>query len=59
MIGKTVFLYRLKLNKVIYSYPTIGCNTEVVALNEIEGIGFPRVLKVTDVGGVEPMRQVW
>lgn len=57
--GKTVFLYKLKLNKVILSFPTIGITNEIVYLNEMEGIEFPRTLKITDVGGLDRLREVW
>ncbi len=62
-VGKTTFVYRLKLNRKIVSIPTVGANRETVtkpfgALKQSTQ-QLERVFKFTDVGGITPMRMLW
>lgn len=58
--GKTSFLYRLKLGRLIVSIPTVGANCETVTQTvQIRGAPTERSFKITDVGGIPPMRPLW
>eukprot|EP01084_Bolivina_argentea_P051271 94316_1 len=50
--GKTTILYKLKLNEVITTIPTIGFNVETVEYKNIE-------FTVCDIGGQNKIRQLW
>eukprot|EP01084_Bolivina_argentea_P125859 222938_1 len=50
--GKTTILYKLKLNEVITTIPTIGFNVETVEYKNIE-------FTVWDIGGQHKIRQLW
>lgn len=50
--GKTTILYKLKLNEVVTTTPTIGFNIETV---EYKNISF----NVWDVGGQDKIRRLW
>ncbi|VDI68797.1 Hypothetical predicted protein [Mytilus galloprovincialis] len=51
--GKTTILYKLKLNEVVSSIPTLGFNVETVTPHK--GLEFT----VWDVGGQERLRTLW
>lgn len=51
--GKTTILYKIKLNEVVTSIPTIGFNVETVT--PMKGLTFT----VWDVGGQKKIRQLW
>ena len=58
--GKTSFLYRLKLGRKIVSIPTVGANREaIVRTIAARNQQIERKIKVTDVGGITPMRSLW
>lgn len=59
--GKSTFLYRILLNRMIVSIPTVGANRETVSLplHSRGGVILERQMKVTDVGGIAPMRLLW
>merc|ERR1740133_278462 len=50
--GKTTILYKLKLNEIVTTIPTIGFNVETV---EYKNISFT----VWDVGGRDKIRPLW
>merc|ERR1712014_351254 len=50
--GKTTILYKLKLNEVITTIPTVGFNVETV---EYKNIRFT----VWDIGGQDKIRKLW
>jgi ADP-ribosylation factor-like protein 5B len=50
--GKTTILYKLALNEVIVTQPTIGSNVEEVQHKNIR-------LQVWDLGGQENLRSAW
>lgn len=50
--GKTTILYKLALNEVVLTQPTIGSNVEEVTHHNIK-------LQVWDLGGQENLRQAW
>eukprot|EP00917_Polyrhabdina_sp_WS-2016_P013167 GHVP01028986.1.p1 GENE.GHVP01028986.1~~GHVP01028986.1.p1 ORF type:complete len:182 (+),score=16.19 GHVP01028986.1:25-570(+) len=50
--GKTTILYKLKLDDVVTTIPTIGFNVETV---EYKNISF----NVWDIGGQEKIRRLW
>ncbi|CAD6194167.1 unnamed protein product [Caenorhabditis auriculariae] len=50
--GKTTILYKLKLNEVVTTIPTIGFNVENVSYQKIS-------MTVWDVGGQERIRALW
>ena len=50
--GKTTILYKLKLNEVVTTIPTIGFNVETV---EYKNISFT----IWDIGGQEKIRRLW
>jgi|EP00769_Ergobibamus_cyprinoides_P000310 ADP-ribosylation factor protein 1 len=50
--GKTTILYKLKLNEIVTTIPTIGFNVETV---EYKNISFT----VWDVGGQDTIRPLW
>ncbi|CAF1270365.1 unnamed protein product [Adineta steineri] len=50
--GKTTVLYRLKLEEIISTIPTIGFNVETV---EYKNISF----NIWDVGGQKQIRSLW
>lgn len=62
-VGKTTFVYRLKLNRKIVSIPTVGANRESVTkpfpVSKPGTQPLERVFKFTDVGGITPMRLLW
>lgn len=51
--GKTTVLYRLKLNKVVDTVPTIGFTVET--LTPVKNISFT----VWDIGGQDKIRPLW
>lgn len=51
--GKTTLLYKLKLNEVVTSIPTIGFNVETVT--PVKGL----TLTMWDLGGQEKIRALW
>ncbi|KAL3873467.1 hypothetical protein ACJMK2_036580 [Sinanodonta woodiana] len=51
--GKTTVLYKIKLNEVVSTIPTIGFNVETVS--PIKGLTFT----VWDVGGQKKIRNLW
>ena len=50
--GKTTILYKLKLNELVQTIPTIGFNVETV---EYKNLRFT----IWDVGGQEKIRNLW
>lgn len=50
--GKTTILYKLALNEVIVTQPTIGSNVEEVNHNNLK-------MQVWDLGGQESLRHTW
>lgn len=50
--GKTTILYKLKLNKVQTSAPTVGFNVETVSYRNVK-------FNMWDVGGQERLRPLW
>ncbi|OQS05872.1 ADP-ribosylation factor family [Thraustotheca clavata] len=50
--GKTTILYHLRLHKALPTLPTIGFNSEAVALNGL-------TLDLFDVGGQDSLRPYW
>merc|ERR1712046_43805 len=50
--GKTTVLYKLKLNEVVTTIPTVGFNVETV---EYKNINFT----VWDIGGQDKIRKLW
>lgn len=53
ILGKTTILYKLKLNEVVTTIPTIGFNVETVS--PCKGL----TLTVWDVGGQTKLRPLW
>ncbi|XP_022315497.2 uncharacterized protein LOC111119544 [Crassostrea virginica] len=51
--GKTTILYKIKLNEVVNTIPTIGFNVETVS--PVKGVSFT----VWDVGGQDRIRPLW
>ncbi|XP_022315496.2 uncharacterized protein LOC111119543 [Crassostrea virginica] len=51
--GKTTILYKIKLNEVVSTIPTIGFNVETVS--PVKGVSFT----VWDVGGQGHFRSLW
>ncbi|KAJ8044836.1 ADP-ribosylation factor [Holothuria leucospilota] len=51
--GKTTVMYKLKLNEVVTTIPTIGFNVEEIT--PVPGL----TLTVWDVGGQEKIRKLW
>jgi len=51
--GKTTVLYKIKLNEVVSTIPTIGFNVETVS--PVKGVSFT----VWDVGGQDKIRPLW
>ena len=51
--GKTTITYKLKLNEVVHTTPTIGFNVETVTPKK--GLTFT----VWDVGGQTKLRPLW
>jgi len=51
--GKTTILYKLKLDELVTTIPTIGFNVETVS--PCKGV----TLTIWDVGGQEKIRQLW
>ncbi|KAK7498927.1 hypothetical protein BaRGS_00009736 [Batillaria attramentaria] len=51
--GKTTILYKIKLNEVVSTIPTIGFNVETVT--PVKGVTFT----VWDVGGQDKIRPLW
>ena len=51
--GKTTVLYKIKLNEVVTTIPTIGFNVETV--QPVKGLQFT----VWDIGGQQKIRQLW
>lgn len=50
--GKTTILYKLKLNKIKTSAPTVGFNVETVSYKNVK-------FNMWDVGGQERLRPLW
>lgn len=50
--GKTTILYRLKLNEVVSTVPTLGFNVETVTYKNIS-------FTVWDIGGQDKIRSLW
>lgn len=50
--GKTALMYRIKLNELITTIPTIGFNVETL---EVEGVS----MTIWDVGGQSRVRSLW
>ena len=50
--GKTTILYRLKLEEVVSTVPTLGFNVETVAYKNIS-------FTVWDIGGQDKIRSLW
>lgn len=50
--GKTTILYRLKLNQIVKTIPTVGFNVETVEHKNIK-------FNVWDVGGQDKIRPLW
>eukprot|EP01017_Pseudomicrothorax_dubius_P040459 TRINITY_DN6329_c0_g2_i1.p1 TRINITY_DN6329_c0_g2~~TRINITY_DN6329_c0_g2_i1.p1 ORF type:complete len:181 (+),score=35.53 TRINITY_DN6329_c0_g2_i1:124-666(+) len=50
--GKTTILYKLRLNEVVQTVPTIGFNLETVKVDNL-------VLQVWDLGGQTAIRPYW
>ena len=50
--GKTTLLYKLKLNEIIKTIPTIGFNVEEIEYKN-------RKINIFDVGGGEKIRNLW
>jgi ADP-ribosylation factor-like protein 1 len=50
--GKTTLLYKLQLNQIIETVPTIGFNVETVTYNNLQ-------LQVWDLGGQGTIRPYW
>jgi len=50
--GKTTLLYKLKLNQVVTTIPTIGFNVETVKHKNMS-------LTIWDVGGQDKLRSLW
>ncbi|CCE63644.1 hypothetical protein TPHA_0F01600 [Tetrapisispora phaffii CBS 4417] len=50
--GKTTILYKLKLNKIKTSAPTVGFNVETVSFKNVK-------FNMWDVGGQERLRPLW
>jgi ADP-ribosylation factor protein 1 len=51
--GKTSILYRLKLNSIVSTVPTCGCQFETITHNN------KYELELMDVGGSKPLRSLW
>ncbi|KAM4622975.1 uncharacterized protein O3C94_020686 [Discoglossus pictus] len=51
--GKTILLYKLKLNETVCTIPTIGYNVETV--EPLSNVSFT----IWDVGGHEKIRAIW
>merc|ERR1711948_209891 len=50
--GKTTILYKLKLNEVVTTIPTIGFNVETVEYKKLS-------FTVWDIGGQDKIRKLW
>jgi len=50
--GKTSILYKLKLNEIIVTIPTIGFNVETVSFKNLSFI-------IWDIGGQQKIRNLW
>ncbi len=50
--GKTTILYKLKLNEIVTTIPTIGFNVETVQYRKLD-------LTIWDVGGQTKIRPLW
>ena len=50
--GKTTILYKLKLNELVSTIPTIGFNVETVQYKNIN-------FTIWDIGGQKLLRQLW
>ena len=50
--GKTTILYKLKLNEIVTTIPTIGFNVEEVTFHNL-------TMTIWDVGGQQKIRQLW
>lgn len=51
--GKTTILYKIKLNEIVSTIPTIGFNVETVS--PVKGVTFT----VWDIGGQDKIRPLW
>ena len=50
--GKTSILYKLKLNEIITTIPTVGFNVEAIQYKNI-------TMTIWDVGGQDKLRKLW
>ena len=50
--GKTTILYKLKLNDVVHTIPTIGFNVETIQFGNLE-------FTCWDIGGQSRLRPMW
>lgn len=50
--GRTTALYKLKLDEIVNSIPTVGFNVENIQLRE-------SVIEVWDIGGSCKLRDLW
>ncbi|CAO3619300.1 unnamed protein product [Mucor hiemalis] len=50
--GKTTILYKLKLNQLVTTIPTVGFNVELVTYKKCK-------FNVWDVGGQDKIRNLW
>eukprot|EP01083_Nonionella_stella_P165286 549504_1 len=50
--GKTTILYKLALDEIISTIPTVGLNIETIQYNDIR-------LNVWDIGGQKKIRKMW
>eukprot|EP00826_Nyctotherus_ovalis_P011021 TRINITY_DN12876_c0_g2_i7.p1 TRINITY_DN12876_c0_g2~~TRINITY_DN12876_c0_g2_i7.p1 ORF type:complete len:268 (-),score=55.21 TRINITY_DN12876_c0_g2_i7:107-910(-) len=50
--GKTTLLYRLKLDEVVTTIPTIGFNVETITIGNVE-------FTIWDIGGSNRIRSLW
>ena len=50
--GKTTILYKMKLNELITTIPTVGFNVEEVSYQNL-------TMTVWDVGGQKTIRNLW
>ena len=56
--GKTTALYKLHLNEVVMTQPTIGSNVEEVTHKRSGGVGSVK-FEIWDLGGQTTLRQTW
>lgn len=58
--GKTTILYKMKLDIVAETTPTVGCNVEELSIKTIHS-GYPsrKIMEVFDLSGQENYRVMW